>query len=340
MGWDAGGRILPGSSAAGPAVDPMDGRCDTRRAIRTADRRRSRDHATPGGQHVRRLPGRRRPCPGRDGRRLPRHRAAAAPAHRPQADRAGPGRRPRVPRALPARSRRPRGPRAPERGPDPRGGRVGGPALPRDALPRRPGPRGGRPHPRAAAACGGARPHRPDRGCAGRGARAGHRPPRRDAVEHPAGRARDPVPDRLRPHEARGNGRPSRPDAGTDGDAGLHGARAVLGGCRGTGSRPGPRAASRRLRPRLRAGDAPHRLPALPPGHVRGRAVGPRPRRPAEHRRAGARPSAGDRPGDRAGPGQGPRPALRIARGADRRRARRAGAGRRASPPRLPRPPR
>lgn len=57
----------------------------------------------------------------------------------------------------------------------------------------------------------------------------GDRPPRRHAGQHPPRRAGHPVPHRLRPHQA---GRPrwqKRPDPGPDGDAVLHGARAVRG---------------------------------------------------------------------------------------------------------------
>ena len=136
-------------------------------------------------------------------------------------------------------------------------GRVGGPALPGDAVPGRPGPGRGRPDPRPPAVRGGHRPPRPDRRRARRRPRPRHRPPRRHALEHPPRRPRHPLPDRLRPHEAGRDLGPDRADAGADGDAGLHGARAVRARRRGPGAGSRAGAAGRRLRPRMRARHAP-----------------------------------------------------------------------------------
>ena len=96
--------------------------------------------------------------------------------------------------------------------------------------PRRPGPGRGRADARPAGARGGPRSPRPDRRRARHGPRPGHRPPRRHAGSNIRLDARGiAVPDRLRPHEAGGDRRPDRADPRADGDAGLHGARAVRG---------------------------------------------------------------------------------------------------------------
>ena len=202
----------------------------------------------------------------------------------------------------------------PERRPDPRGGRMGRSALPGDALPRRSRSRRGGPDAGAAPAGRGPGPAGADRGRPRRRARTRHRPPRRDAVEHPARRPGDPVPHRLRAHEAGGDRRPDRPHAGAHGDAGVHGARAVLDrGCR-PGTRPGAGPARRRLRPRLRAGHPAHRLAALSPRLVRGGAMGARARGAAERRRAAAGPPAGNRRRRCPRPGEGPRGPFPVAR--------------------------
>ena len=129
---------------------------------------------------------------------------------------------------------------------------------------------------------------------------------------------------------------PDRADAGADGDAGLHGARAVRARRRGPGAGSRAGAARRRLRPRLRARHAPDRHAALPAGHLRGRALGTRPRGPARRLRARAGPPRHPRCGGRPGPRQGSGRPLPDARRPRRRRARgarrNAGAEAAASP--------
>ncbi len=200
-------------------------------------------------------------------------------------------------------------------------GRMGGPALPGDAVPGRPGPGRGRPDPRPPAARGGHRSCRPDRRCARRRPRPRHRPPRRHALEHPPRFPRHPLPDRLRPHEASRDLGPDRADTGADGDAGLHGARAVRARRRGAGAGSRAGAAGRRLRPRMRARHAADGHAAVPAGNLRSGALGARPRGPTGHLGARAGPPRHPRFGGGPGHRQGPGRALRDARRPRRRRA-------------------
>ena len=150
----SGPRFVRAGSAADSPAGPDRGRrqawalpgCVTMACrARSAPRRRDRRLPHRGGRR-----------PRRHGHRVPRDAALARPAGRRQADRPGPRHRPRLPRALRARVARGRGDRPPERDPGLRGGRGGGPPLPRDALRERDRPAGAA----RARAPAGARPRR------------------------------------------------------------------------------------------------------------------------------------------------------------------------------------
>ena len=164
--------------------------------------------------------------------------------------------------------------------------RGGSLAQPPARVPRRPSRRG--------AAGGRGRPGDPAR------PRAGHPPPRPEAVQHPARRGGSAARDRLRPGEA--VRRRQRPDAvGRDrGDAELHGPRA------GRGRQGGGHGADRRLRPGGRALRPVDRPPPVRRGHD------PRDDRAGARAAAGAAVAAQSprrpRPGDDLPevPGEGP----------------------------------
>ena len=117
-----------------------------------------------------------------------------------------------------------------------------------------------------------------------RGASSGHRPPRPEAGQHPAGGRRHAQDHRLRPGQVAGLGQ--RPDADRldHGLARLHGPRA------GRGQDQGGRAARRRLRPGRDPVRAADRRPAVP-GYDR-----PGDSRSGQEHRAGAAVAAGPRP--------------------------------------------
>ena len=310
------------------------------------DRRRPLDRAEHLGRRLRRrldrgqdrLPpgrpgGRRRPGPAagaglrdprgagprRHGRRLQGAPGQPEPDLRLEDD---PGRRPRRARGrgpLSVRGRDGRAPGAPGDRPDPSPGRSRRPALPGARVRRwRQSRRSQRRHPaagrRGGRAGGGPGPGDPLL------ARPGRRPPRPQALEHPADPRRPGEDRRLRPGQ---DARHRQPDHGVGPDPGdpkLHGPRA------GQRRNEGGRAVGRHLRP---GGDPlrpPHGSPAVP---------------------------RGDDPRDApAGPGGGPRPpvpppALAATRRRDDhpevppeapRRPLRHGGGTRGGPAPLPRP--
>ena len=258
------------------------------------------------GRRVRRPPhpGDRRPR--RHGRGLSSAPARPRSPGRAEADRPPIGRGPRLPRSLRSRVARRGVDRPPQRHPDLLHGRGRRGALHRDALrrglrpahagarraPPRPGPRGVHRLP------GGQRPRR--------GARARHRPPRRQARQRPARRQRPRLPDRLRAHQARDLAHRLHRDGGWVGTLGYVAPEQIRG------ERVDARADVYALGCVLY-----HSLAGVPPYPARerrGHPVGPPQRRPAR----AARPGAGRAGELRRGPGprdgQGPRRSLPLHR--------------------------
>ena len=140
--------------------------------------------------------------PRRHGRRVPGHRPVAAASGRAEADRTRAGARRALSAPLPEGTAARRLARSPQRDPHLRGGRARRTALPGDALRARKRPQDrARARTNAPARAGAPDPD-PDRRRPRRRPPARTRAPRRQAGQHPAGRGRARVPDRLRHHQA------------------------------------------------------------------------------------------------------------------------------------------